>query len=199
MAHQELYQEVYAYTSGWAPFPTTRLSCAACVRASREAVLEVTCPRRMVVVAVDGVAPRAKMAQQRTRRFLAAYVQSVADAAGAWAGALSWGPEKGEGGVGQAWQFLATRYTMPHDDRDKQHVARSWDVLTGSRLVITMKKKVCTSCCLPTEKEVRREMVSEAGGDLVVPHISRFGEDEQLMVLMVPAPWVGCASMRSCC
>ncbi|KAF5827040.1 XRN 5'-3' exonuclease N-terminus-domain-containing protein [Dunaliella salina] len=74
-----------------------------------EALLEATQPQKLVFCAVDGVAPQAKQAQQRTRRFLSAYVAEVTD---------------------------------------------------------------------ETEKEIRREMLSETGGSVEVPHISRFDSNQ---------------------
>ncbi len=46
------------------------------------ALLEVVRPRTLLFVAVDGVAPIAKMNQQRTRRFLSAHVAEVTERVG---------------------------------------------------------------------------------------------------------------------
>ncbi|GAX74491.1 hypothetical protein CEUSTIGMA_g1940.t1 [Chlamydomonas eustigma] len=70
-----------------------------------DVILEATRPTNLVVLAVDGVAPRAKMAQQRTRRFLSAHVAEVTER---------------------------------------------------------------------VEQEVRREMLSEAGGTVTIPPVKRF-------------------------
>ncbi|KAG1660379.1 hypothetical protein FOA52_007283 [Chlamydomonas sp. UWO 241] len=44
-----------------------------------DVLIEVMKPTNMVVIAVDGVAPQAKMAQQRTRRFLSARVGALTE------------------------------------------------------------------------------------------------------------------------
>lgn len=43
------------------------------IEAYLESLMKVAQPQKLVFIAIDGVAPRAKLNQQRTRRFLAAY------------------------------------------------------------------------------------------------------------------------------
>uniref|UniRef100_A0A383WG32 Uncharacterized protein n=1 Tax=Tetradesmus obliquus TaxID=3088 RepID=A0A383WG32_TETOB len=95
----------HAYVAKDRPEGLSRQQQLGGMAAYLEALLDLLQPRRVVLIAVDGVAPRAKMNQQRTRRFLSAHISDIAD------------------GI---------------------------------------------------EREVRREMLSEAGGAIVIPEVTRF-------------------------
>ncbi|WIA19878.1 hypothetical protein OEZ85_005778 [Tetradesmus obliquus] len=95
----------HAYVAKDRPEGLSRQQQLGGMAAYLEALLDLLQPRRVVLIAVDGVAPRAKMNQQRTRRFLSAHISDITD------------------GI---------------------------------------------------EREVKREMLSEAGGAIVIPDVTRF-------------------------
>ena len=74
------------------PVPATRADALREILRQLDRLVLAARPRRLLVVALDGVAPRAKMNQQRSRRFVAAQergAESAAQAAMARRGAAS--------------------------------------------------------------------------------------------------------------
>jgi 5'-3' exoribonuclease 2 len=74
------------------PAPVDRDAMVAAVCAAVDRLVAVVRPRKLLVIAFDGVAPRAKMNQQRARRYLAVKERENEVAAQA-AVALTWGLE----------------------------------------------------------------------------------------------------------
>ena len=56
-----------------APAPPSELACFEAILAYIDALIDMAAPRKLVFIAVDGPAPRAKMNQQRGRRFRTAF------------------------------------------------------------------------------------------------------------------------------